>query len=209
VGLKIAIAPIEEPVTLAEAQLHLRVDHNDELDLINSLLRTARDFCERFTNRQFVTATYDLTIDRFPTQSFWSSMSKAYVWESGDIILPKPPLQSVTSITYVDGSGMSQTLSATVYEVDTGLQPGAIRLKYDQMWPSIRDQKNAITIKFKAGYGPKESVPETIKAAIKLMLGHLYENREATLLANRSLEISELPFGISSLLWGYKSFGVM
>jgi len=101
------------------------------------------------------------------------------VWEENVIELSKPPLQApLVSLKYIDPDGVEQTLATTEYEVDTTVEPGQVRLAYNKSWPSIRRQKDAIRIQFKAGYGGAVAVPEMHKAAIKLHVGHLFENRE-------------------------------
>ena len=97
------VAPAEEPVTTAEAKLHLRVDHGDEDAYIDTLVATARQHIELVTRRAMVDTTFTLKMDAFPTE----------------IRPPRSPLSSVSSITYVDTDGATQTLSASVYSVDT------------------------------------------------------------------------------------------
>jgi uncharacterized phiE125 gp8 family phage protein len=186
-----SVLPTSEPLSLSEAKLHLRVDGDDEDELIGSLITAAREYCETSTNRQFVTATFVGKLDEFPTEL-----------ENGwyEITLPRPPLQSVSSITYVDTAGATQTLSAGVYAADTSIEPGRVRLAYNQTWPTIRTQPNAISITFVAGYGDAADVPESIRAAMKLILGHLYANREAVNVGNI---VNEFPIAVDALLSRY------
>src|SRR5690554_6904374 len=122
--------PAEEPVTLVEAKTHLRVDATDEDALISSLIASAREHVEAFQLRALVTQTWRLSLDRFPR---------------GRVIrLPRPPLQSVTSITYTDPGGAQQTLSNTLYDVDTDSEPGRIVLKDDADWPDTADVPRAV-----------------------------------------------------------------
>jgi uncharacterized phiE125 gp8 family phage protein len=114
-----------------------------------------------------------------------------------EIVVPRPPLASVTSITYVDGAGATQTLSLSVYTVDTSEEPGRIRLAYGQSWPSIRDQRAAVTVRYVCGYGGPGSVPEAAKAALKLYVGHLYENREVAITGTI---ITQVPMAFRSLI---------
>lgn len=129
-----------------------------------------------------MTATYTLKLDRFPFDDY--------------IDLPKPPLVSVTSVSYVDLTGATQTFSASRYEVDTDGEPGRIYLKYGESWPSTRTQRNAVTIVFVAGYGDASDVPENIKHSIKLKAAHWYENREGSV---PGVSIVSLPDGIRRL----------
>jgi len=175
--------PTTEPVTLAEAKLHLRVeaDFADDDSLINSLVKAAREFCEGFQNRAFITQTIALSLDEFP----------------GEVVLPMPPLQEINSIEYIDTGGVERTLDISVYDKDIVTEPGRVFLKYNQSWPSVRGDINGITIDYDAGYGDADDVPERVKAAMKLIIGHLYEHREAA----SEVKLEELPLAVRALLW--------
>jgi len=185
-GLAQVTAPSEEPLTLAELKTHLRVDTTDDDTYISGLGQSAREWCEGFCNRQFVTATWDWSIDRF----------------QNELLLPKPELQSVGSIKYIDSDGATQTVSSSIYDVDIDQQPGRVRLAYGKSWPDDRRATpNCVIIRFDAGYGGASAVPETIKAAMKLLVGHLYEHREAVTLGHLS---RSLQYGLERLLYPYK-----
>lgn len=186
-ALKIYAAPEVEPVSLTEAKLHLRVDITDDDALITMLIQSARETVEAITRRALISQTWDMTLDDWP--------------ESDAIEVPLPPLQSVTSITYVDEDGNSATVSASDYSVDTTSDPGRIVLDADASWPSVSLRPaNGVTVRFVAGYGAAGSdVPAAIRSAILLLVGHLYENREAT-----SQNIFQLPMGVDMLLWPFR-----
>jgi uncharacterized phiE125 gp8 family phage protein len=179
-GWKTTTPPAAEPITLAEAKLHLRVDHDDEDTFITSLITAAREYCEGFQNRAFITQTITLTLDEFPCE----------------FVVPQPPLKSVTSIKYIDVNGVQQTLAASVYKVDTQSEPGRIVPAYNQSWPGIRGDINSVEVIYEAGYGAAAAVPERIKAAIKLLVGHYYVNRQET----TAIKTENIPMGIESLL---------
>jgi uncharacterized phiE125 gp8 family phage protein len=180
-SLVLVEAPEAEPVSLAEAKLHLRQDITDDDTLIGSLVTAARRYCEKRIGQQFVTATWRLAIDAFPCGV-----------HGGLIELPNPPLVEVDSITYVDTNGEVQTLDESFYQVDASSRPGRLAPVYGQRWPSARRQLNAVTIDFVAGYGAAAAVPETIKQAILLLVGHWYANREAVVVGtiNGPLQIA-------------------
>jgi uncharacterized phiE125 gp8 family phage protein len=161
---KVTTSPTIEPVSLAEGKLHLKIETADTADdtLISALIKAAREFCEGYQNRAYIERAITMKLDDFPDE----------------IILPAPPLISVTSVKYIDTAGTQQTLAGTVYTVDTTSEPGRVVLAYNQSWPSIRGDANGVEVVYKAGYGAAAAnVPEGVKAAIKLMLTHLYENR--------------------------------
>jgi len=260
-SLIITTQPVAEPVSLSEMKLHLRVDHTTDDELIKSLIKAARQWCEMYERRAYMLRTYQLKLD----------------WFYDDLELDFPPLISVGSITYTDTSGTTQTLASTVYDVVTEPTPGGVRLAYGQSWPTPRDDEDVVTINYTAGFSTTfttayatdiltvgnaifadgdivvvESdagdlpsglsvgtnyyvrdvsgstlklaatsggtaidladdgtgthyialastglVPAAVKAAIKLLVGHLYENRENS----TEINLNSIPFGVKSLLF--------
>ena len=158
-------APAVEPISSAAAKLHLRVDISTDDTLIAALITAARQKCELYTRRQLITATWQMTLDAFPDEEV--------------IYVPRPPLQSVTSITYVDENGVVQTWTAALYRVDIATEPGRITPAYGESWPSTRDVSAAVTVKYKAGYGDASTaVPSRFIAGMQLFLAVLYEHRD-------------------------------
>ena len=187
------VAPTEEPLELLEVKTHLRISVNDDDQLILAIIKSVRDILERTMRRQFVTATYTLSLDEFPSANVSSGFSAGRF-----ITLPRPPLQSVTSIVYFDSDNVLQTLATTVYGVDTKSEPGRIYLKSGQSWPSTYDVPGAVTITYKAGWTSANLIPPSILSAMYLYIGHLYEHREAAI----SLHVpQEIPFGLKTLIW--------
>jgi uncharacterized phiE125 gp8 family phage protein len=130
------------------------------------------------------------------------------------IELPYPPLQAVRSVSYVDSTGTTQTLSASLYSSSTDKTKGAIYPAYDATWPSVRDQVAAVTVRFIAGYtdftdttsSPNyavtgEGVPDDLRQAILLLIGHWYENREAVVVGQAP---ADLPFAVEAIISAYR-----
>lgn len=163
-ALVIVTPPGTEPISAAEAKLHCRVDSADDDALITALIVSARQCAETETRRALVTQTIDLVLDEFPA---WC------------IHLPRPTIQSVTSITYIDTDGISQTLGASEYQVDAKGEPGRIVPSYGKVWPCARRQPNAVTVRYVAGYLNAAAVPQGIKQWMLLHVGHWYANRDA------------------------------
>lgn len=186
-GLMLITPPTEEPITLQEAKNHLRVDTNDDDMLITALIRAAREHAEAITRRSFITQIWEMSLDNWP--------------EGMELIIPFPPLQSVISVKYLDSAGIEHIFDADKYIVDTLNEPGRIVLKnYNYCWPTdILQPADSIYIQFKAGYGTAAEVPQSIKQAMLLMIGHWYENREATI-----SESIQLPLAVEALLWPYR-----
>lgn len=164
--------PVQEPLAPEEVQLYRREDSATELPLLTGLIRAAREMVEEHTRTALVTQTWELRVDRFPC---------------GSIRLPRPPVQSVESVKYIDSAGAEVTLAPTEYVLDSSDFPGVVRLAYGRSWPTTRDEPAAVRIRFVAGYpvggtnldpDPAANVPQAIKAAMQLMIGTLYEHRE-------------------------------
>jgi uncharacterized phiE125 gp8 family phage protein len=180
--------PAEEPVTLAEAKLHLRVepDVTDDDALIARLITVARIQCENTARRAFVQRACVAQLDCWPGD--------------GVIVLTTPPLISVEGITYTDEDDLETTLDETLYVVDVHSEPGRIVLKRNASWPSAAlVEAGAIRIEYTAGYGAAADVPAGYKQAILLYLGHLYENREAVVVG-QGISMLNLPLAIDALL---------
>lgn len=190
-------APTDEPVTEIEAKQQLRLDEADDAPLLVTYIAKARRYVEEQTRRQLVTATWKLKLDDFPISD--AAVSRNYPFFGSDrrISLPRPPLQSVTEITYIDTAGDSQILASTVYDVDTSSEPGRIALAFSEQWPAIRKQIDAVTIEFVCGYGDVAAVPATYKQMI-LLLVDLYWNHRSVI--GRKTELAVVPFGLQTLL---------
>lgn len=188
-GLKQITGPAEWPITLEEAKAHLRVDVDDDNDLIEAMIEAAVDFCDGptgFLGRGIIDQTWELQLDEFPDD---------------ETKIPMPPLIEVVSINYDDASGTEQTLATSAYTVDNVSEPGWV-LPVGS-WPTTFDGVNAVRIRFRCGYVDTgnspvtENVPGAIKAAIKLILGNLYANRETIVLGQT---VSEIPLTADRLL---------
>lgn len=158
---ELAAGPVIEPVSLGEAKLHCRVDHDAEDDLILSLIQAAREEAEGMTSRVLAPQTWTARLDSFPA--------------GGEIEIAKFPVQSVTSITYVDPDGGLQTLDASKYSLDAGGVVPRIRLAYGESWPAARREAGAVRILFVAGY---DEVPSRFRSWMLLRIGELYAFRE-------------------------------
>lgn len=165
-GLSLVTGPTTEPVTLAEVKAHLRVSIPDDDGLIAGYVLAARRYAEGYTRRAFNTQTWDYTID------YCWPWVKRDCYLTRQITLPLPPLQSVTSITYVDTDGNSQTLASDQYVVKTDDTSGVIVPAYAVTWPDIRWQLSAATVRFVAGW---TQIPDEIRTAIMLHVEILHD----------------------------------
>lgn len=162
-ALVVTTAPIAEPLSVSECKAHLRIEHSEEDTLIESYLKAARQYVEAALNRSLINTTWKETWDCFPA-IMRPSLAK---------------VQSVTSIQYVDVDGTLQTLASSRYQTDLDGEPARIWPAYTDYWPASRSDLNAVRLTYVVGYGASPtSVPECLKTAIRLLVGHWYENRE-------------------------------
>ena len=151
-ALKLITAPAAEaePVTTAEAKAHLRVDTTADDTYIGTLITVARQNVEAHLRRALIHQTWELVLDEWPGRV---------------VVLPKPPLASVTSIKYTDRSAVESTVSSGSYLVDTDTEPGRVVLKSGETWPAVvLREASAVRIRFVAGYGAaRSSVQQAIR----------------------------------------------
>ena len=189
-------APAVEPVTLAEAKAHLRVDVSDDDAYIGTLITAAREWCEQYLDRTLVNTQWVMRFDRFPTDG------------THDIELPRPPMVSsgtatAVALTFTFENGTTSTYSTASYRVDRASTPGAVKTLYGQTWPPHLLDDNAVSVTWWAGYGASgSSVPAAIRSAVLMLVGLFYEKR----MAADAGSLAEVPFGVKSLLdahrWG-------
>ena len=173
----VSTPPASEPVTEAEVKLQCRIDGTDEDDLLTLYISAAREFVEAYTGTKLGSQTVLMQGSGFC--DLWS--------------LPAAPVISVSSVKYLDATGVEQTLSTDVYEVvNPGLEPH-IRLKVGQSWPSTREASDAIRVSAVCGYS---SLPVPIKHALLLIISSWFDNRA----------VGPVPDGAISLLANYRRF---
>lgn len=208
-SLTVVTAPGEEPLTLEEAKSHLRVTDTNDDQYITELITVAREYLEKVQNRAYLTQTLRLRMDSFPdlpnatlkffvpTYSVESYLARAISLMSGPIRLPRPPLVSVTGITYIDQSGTLQTLATSQYVVDADAEPARIAPAMNQPWPVTQAIQGAVNVTYRAGYGATaDKVPKAVKQALKLLVSWYYEMREPFSERN----VYKVP-GLEALTW--------
>ncbi|MEZ4684193.1 MAG: head-tail connector protein [Caldilineaceae bacterium] len=178
--------PAEEPISVSDAKAHLRIDVADEDTLLAAYITAARTYYENVVWRALVTQTLGFRMSQWPNCEY--------------IALKRPPLQSVTSVTYTDSDGGSNTFAASNYNVYANGDVGLIWLKDGQSWPSTTLQPGpSILITYVAGFGDADTVSELDKQAIRLLTGHFYENRE-NVVAIQGITVAELPMAVRSII---------
>lgn len=179
-----------------ESVVPLAVDQGIAADYLRSrspdvfvVLRAATTWCENLVQRQFVTATWRLSLEAFPRKGVCVSYSNI---DDGLIYVPRPPLREVTSLEYIAAAtGTLTTLAADLYDVDPDSDPGRIAPAYGTSWPAERSQMRAVRVTYQAGYGTTcDDIPADIQQAILMVAAHWWNNREAVALGVVSEEIA-------------------
>lgn len=175
-SIQLITPPAEEPVSLAEAKLHCRIeaDATDEDALIAGLIVAARQAAEHETGRALVRQVWRMSLDAFPVAA---------------IEAPHPPLISVDEIRYIDPDGALQTLDETAYRLHRSSISGLILPAYGTRWPATRLDVGAVEIDLTVGYGDAADVPQAIKHWMLLSIGTWYACRETV----TSGQLSSLP----------------
>lgn len=178
--------PAAEPITLDQAKAQCRAEGTTADDaLLDSYIKSARMHAEKYCGIRLITQTIKMRCSSFCDLA---SLADA-------------PLQSVSSVEYLDTDGALQTLDPAVYQpVLYGLSP-RIRLKTSQTYPSAYRADDAIIVTAQAGYGAANAVPAPITHAIKLLVGQWYDNR-APIAVGES--VNELPNSVAALLSNYR-----
>lgn len=174
--------PGAEPLTLEDAKLHLRLTHDADDNLLTSLIMTARMICEADTGLALVTRGYSLWLDRWPQTrdaAWWDGLREgAQIAPPDAILLPRPPLVSITGVYLYTEDGQESTLPAETYHVDTIARPGRLVLRQQATTPAALRSVNGIEIRYLAGFGTTpQSVPAPLRQGMKQMVAHLYTAR--------------------------------
>jgi uncharacterized phiE125 gp8 family phage protein len=209
-------APASEPLSLQEAKDHLRVDasYTDTDALIQTQIIAARQRAEQLTRRALVTQHWKYVADAFPGPSqLGIPYGKTFTTPGHAILLEKSPVASVDSITYLDMSGVRQTMPATDYIAEMVGEPCRITPVFGKIWPVPLPQIGAVEVNFTAGYGALNTatppvwvgaaVPEVIKLAMKLMIEAAYDasfNDKGNLEHERKMKAAENILMPSSVL---------
>jgi uncharacterized phiE125 gp8 family phage protein len=192
--LQLTSAPAAEPITADDEKLHARVDIDDDDDLIDLYIKTARLYVEHYIQSALIAQTWKLTYD-----SCDEPFSKRL------INIPMKPITSITSIKTYDSVNAETIFSSDSYR----LSGDRVVLNDNYDWPTNYRLHDALEIIFVAGYGASGSyVPEDIKQAIRMLVAQYYQTREALfdpMVAMKS-EYFKVPFGVTAILQPYRTF---
>ena len=176
--------PATEPVSLAEAKLHLRVDHADEDVMILSLIAAARLHLEHVLGRAFITQAWLYLFDDWPA---------GYA-----VNLPLAPIQSIVSVKVYDEADVATTLSPSFYLLDGLSVPPRLVRRSPSAFPRPGRIANGVEVSFIAGHGSLASeVPAPLRQAILLLVAHWYEHRQPVEIG---IERETLPVAVLDLV---------
>jgi uncharacterized phiE125 gp8 family phage protein len=191
-GLQLLTPPAVEPVSLATAKAHLRVEHDHEDTLIGAYIAAARDHVERHTGRALLRQRVRATFDGFPAGR-------------GALRLPRPPLAEVLAVTFTAPAGSEESLDAAAWACDAAAEPARLAPAPGVSWPATACQPGAVAVEFWAGLPAAADLPPSIVAAALLLVGHLYDNRAPVAIGTIA---TELPYGVTALLAPYRVWTV-
>jgi len=183
-SLEIVDAPLIAPITLTEVKAQLRVEHDDDDTILTRLI----DVAVAYTDVRGALGQAMIT-------QKWAQWINANPPQNVSLILG--PVQDVTAIKYYDTDGVLQTDDINNYQVFGTDFATVISPKDSFTWPVSQQRSDAIKIEYEIGYGDEiTSVPQTIRHALMLLIGHWYDNREQTGVD----ELSNIPFGYEEML---------
>ena len=207
-GLKIHTAWTTSAVATSTQKSFMRVDFSDDDTLIADLIKVAQNNVEAYTGRAITQQTLQLFLDRLPYYRDEKLREGVYTapdinYSADYIVLPKPPVASITHVKYYANDSTASTFAASNYFSDVESTQARVVLKNGVSWPTLTELRkaNAYEVQYVAGYGDSASdVPTPIIQAIKLLTTHLYENREMV----TSMSANAIPYTVGQLLQPYR-----
>ncbi|MGQ4272459.1 head-tail connector protein [Terrihabitans sp. B22-R8] len=149
--------PDEEPVSLDDIRGFLRLDHDDEDELLVRLIAAARRHVETATGKKLMTQIWRLVLDDWPA--------------SGLVNVPLSPLVAVRAARLRRADGTEVPLDAGGWVLDC-----SARL-HIAGGPAVLRPFGGIEVDVEAGFGPAAAVPPDLAQAMRLLVAHWYEHR--------------------------------
>ncbi len=179
-------APSAEPVTLAEAKAHLRIDHTAEDTVITGIITAAREALEEASGLALITQSWRVALDE---------------WRGPVVELPRRPAQLVTEVRVTNLNGEATALDASAYDLKSAGGLARLVKTPAAVWPAPGRLAGGIEIDYVAGFGDGAAdVPRALRQALLMVIAHVYENRE--LLSQDAG--APLPSGVEALIAPYR-----
>jgi uncharacterized phiE125 gp8 family phage protein len=196
-------SPAVQALTLAYAKQHIRALGTADDALTAVRIDAAASYFEEQTGRQLLTATREVWLDAFPFVGASGSAAR--------IELPRPPLQSVVSVKYIDSAGVLQTFggSPAVYRASIPVgdyaRRGWVEPVSGQVWPIARCETGAVRIRYTCGYGSTAAaMPPLVRGILCFLIGHFDTFPSAVYEPTSRAVPIELPLGVKEMLAGFK-----
>jgi uncharacterized phiE125 gp8 family phage protein len=173
-----------EALSLTDVKDHFRITGTDDDDNLRSFIAAIRHRTENYLRKSLITSTWELKLDAFDPE----------------INLLMGPVQSITSVQYVDTDGATQTLASSGYQNDA---QGRLCPSYGNSWPSTRSQYDAVTVTYVAGKTHAGNVAQDIKLAMLLWIGACDVNRENVIIGTI---IATIPDNAKALLTPHRNW---
>jgi uncharacterized phiE125 gp8 family phage protein len=183
-ALEIVDAPAITPIALGEVKAQLRVEHSDDDVMIHRLIAVAVAYTDvrGALGQAMITQKWAQWMGPNPQQK---------------VALVLGPVQSVTAIKYYDVDGVLQTDTLTNYQTFGTDFTSTVGPKDGFSWPATQNRSDAIRIEYEIGFGNAISdVPQSIRHALMLLVGHWYDNREQS----QADKLQDIPYGFQELL---------
>ncbi|KJS45238.1 MAG: hypothetical protein VR71_02155 [Roseovarius sp. BRH_c41] len=185
--LTLITAPTNDPVDLASAKQHCRVDHDDDDVLISSLITAAAQYLDRpsgILGRAVMSQVWRLELTGWPE----------------NLALPVEPVASVV-VTYTDANGAEQTLDASAYTLSAWPSYATEwRFVRDAVRPVLHDSPYPVKFTITAGYANAAAVPQPLKTAMLMLVAHWYRTRETVVMGG----VNETPMAFDALIAPYR-----
>jgi len=182
--LSVVAPPGAVALSLSDAKAHLRLSGTDDDAYVTALIEAATGYFEDQTALKLITQTLLLSLPDWPC----------------DVVLrlPRMPVQSVSSVKYLDGSGTLQTLAGSAYVVSIEPPQAVVVPASGTVWPMVQTgQPQGVRVEFVAGFGASASnVPELVKHGLKFLVAHWYANREPA----HGQAMTEAPMAVQSIM---------
>lgn len=185
-GSILLTGPTAEPIALGEAKQFIRVEHDDDDDVIAALIAGSRVHIEAQTRRALMTQSWRLTRDCWP--------------QCGRLALLPVPLVTLDAVRVYKADGSTQSVDLAGFALDKAAAPAMLAFTRGAL-PAPQRPVGGIEIDITCGYGAAADVPEPLRQAIRLLVAHWYENRAMVAIGQ---EIAVLPATASALIAPYR-----